>query len=163
MNLTKVYILTTESTASASELVINGLKPYIEVVQIGDITTGKNVGSITIYDSPTFGKENRNPKHYYAMQPIVFKIANADNFGEYYNGLTPAEGNLLPENITNLGVLGTTSEPLLSTAIGKITGTAKLVKKPEGKKFKYFEDVKSINGRNKMYVDKVPAGLLQSL
>ena len=161
LNLTKVYILTTESTASASELVINGLKPYIEVVQIGDVTTGKNVGSITIYDSPTFGKENRNPNHRYAMQPIVFKIANADDYGEYFNGLTPT--HLLPEDMQNLGVLGTTSDPLLSTAIGKITGTAKMVKKAQVTKFKYFEDSKSINGRNKMYIEKVPAGLLQSL
>ena len=162
LNLTKVYILTTKSTASASELVINGLKPYIDVVQIGDITTGKNVGSITIYDSPTFGKENRNPNHRYAMQPIVLKIVNADDFGDYFNGLTPTYS--LKENITNLGVLGTASEPLLSTAIGKITGTAKMVKKTTGKTFPYFEDSKSINGvQNQMYVDKVPAGLLRSL
>jgi carboxyl-terminal processing protease len=162
LNLTKVYILTTKSTASASELVINGLKPYIDVVQIGDITTGKNVGSITIYDSPTFGKENRNPHHRYAMQPIVLKIVNADDFGDYFNGLEPTYS--LKENITNLGVLGTASEPLLSTAIGKITGTAKMVKKTTGKIFPYFEDAKSINGvQNQMYVDKVPAGLLRSL
>jgi carboxyl-terminal processing protease len=162
LNLTKVYILTTKSTASASELVINGLKPYIDVVQIGDITTGKNVGSITIYDSPTFGKENRNPHHRYAMQPIVLKIVNADDFGDYFNGLEPTYS--LKENITNLGVLGTASEPLLSTAIGKITGTAKMIKKTTGKQFPYFEDRKSINGlQNQMYVDKVPAGLLRSL
>lgn len=162
LNLTKVYILTTKSTASASELVINGLKPYIDVVQIGDITTGKNVGSITIYDSPTFGKENRNPSHRYAMQPIVLKIVNADDFGDYFNGLTPTYS--LKENITDLGVLGNSSEPLLSTAIGKITGTAKMVKKTTGKVFPYFEDAKSINGvQNQMYVDKVPAGLLRSL
>lgn len=161
LNLTKVYILTTKSTASASELVINGLKSYIDVVQIGDITTGKNVGSITIYDSPTFGKENRNPLHYYAMQPIVLKIVNADDFGDYFNGLTPTYA--LKESITNLGVLGSSTEPLLSTAIGKITGTAKMVKTTEGKIFPYFEDTKSINGRNQMYVDEVPAGLLKSL
>ncbi|AOW11102.1 S41 family peptidase [Flavobacterium gilvum] len=161
LNLTKVYILTTKSTASASELVINGLKPYIDVVQIGDITTGKNVGSITIYDSPTFGKENRNPLHHYAMQPIVLKIVNANDFGDYFNGLTPTYS--LKENIINLGVLGDTSEPLLSTAIGKITGTTKMIKTTEGKEFPYFDDSKSINGLNQMHVDKVPAGLLKSL
>jgi C-terminal processing protease CtpA/Prc len=41
LKLTKIYILTTKSSASASELVINGLKPYMDVVQIGDVTTGK--------------------------------------------------------------------------------------------------------------------------
>jgi carboxyl-terminal processing protease len=161
LNLTKVYILTTNSTASASELIINGLKPYIEVVQIGDLTNGKNVGSITIYDSPTFGRENRNPLHRYAMQPIVLQSMNADNWGDYADGLTPTYS--LIENISNLGVLGAISEPMLSTAVGKITGTAKMVKKTEGKTFKYFEDSKSINGQNQMYVDKVPPGLLKSL
>jgi carboxyl-terminal processing protease len=161
LNLNKVYILTTKSTASASELVINGLKPYIEVVQIGDITTGKNVGSVTIYDSPTFGKDNRNPNHRYAMQPIVLKIVNADDFGDYYNGLTPNYS--LKENLNNLGTLGTTTEPLLSTAIGKITGTAKMLKKNQGKSFPYFEDSKSIIGQNQMHIDKAPAGLLRAL
>lgn len=162
LNLTKIYILTSKSTASASELVINGLKPYIDVVQIGDITTGKNVGSITIYDSPTFGKENRNPNHRYAMQPIVLKIVNSAGFGDYFNGLTPTYP--LKENLADLGVLGTSTEPLLSTAIGKITGTAKMVKANKGIVFPYLEDSKSINGlQNQMYLEKVPAGLLKSL
>jgi carboxyl-terminal processing protease len=162
LNLTKIYILTTKSSASASELVINGLKPYIEVVQIGDITTGKNVGSITIYDSPTFGKSNRNPNHRYAMQPLVLKIVNSNDFGDYYNGLVP--NYELKENLLNLGVLGTTSEPLLSTAIGKITGTSKMLKTNKGKVFENFEDAKSINGiQNQMYIEKVPAGLLKAL
>jgi carboxyl-terminal processing protease len=162
LNLSKIYILTSKSSASASELVINGLKPYIEVVQIGDVTTGKNVGSITVYDSPTFGKTNRNPNHRYAMQPLVLKIVNADDFGDYFGGLNPTYS--LKEDLADLGVLGNSSEPLLSTAIGKITGTAKMVKTNKGKVFEYFEDAKSINGvQNQMYVDKVPAGLLKSL
>jgi len=161
LNLNKVYILTTRGTASASELVINGLKPYINVIQIGDLTIGKNVGSITIYDSPTFGKENRNPNHRYAMQPIVLKIVNADDFGDYLDGLTPTYS--LKENLANLGELGNSSEPLLSTAIGKITGTAKMVKTTQGKTFNYVSDSKSIFGQDQMYIEKVPEGLLKAL
>ena len=82
LNMTKVYILTASGTASASELVINGLKPHINVIQIGDVTLGKNVGSVTLYDSPDFGDENRNPNHRYAMQPIVLKIGNSEGLGE---------------------------------------------------------------------------------
>ena len=59
------------------------------MVQIGDITVGKNVGSVTLYDSPTFGKENRNPNHRYAMQPLVLKIVNGVGFGDYQSGLVP--------------------------------------------------------------------------
>ncbi|MCC9071502.1 peptidase S41 [Flavobacterium sp. F-65] len=162
LNLGKIYILTTKSTASASELIINGLKPYIDVVQIGDVTIGKNVGSVTLYDSPTFGKTNRNPNHKYAMQPIVLKIVNSLDFGEYTNGLTPTYS--VPEYINSLGVLGDESEPLLNAAISKISVTAKMIKRKEGKELEYFTDSKAIDGiRNQMYLDKAPEGLLRAL
>ena len=123
LNLTKVYILTSLSTASASELVINALKPYINVVQIGDVTTGKNVGSITLYDSPTFNKTDVNPSHKYAMQPLVLKIVNKDGFGDYTNGLEPTIA--LKEDLGNLGILGDPSEPLLSTALNSISNSGR--------------------------------------
>ena len=162
LNLTKVYILTTQSTASASELVINGLEPHINVIQIGDVTVGKNVGSVTLYDSPTFGSENRNPNHRYAMQPIVLKIVNSTGFGDYFNGLQP--DYLLKETISTYGVLGDPSEPLLSTAIGKITGTTRMLKQNTGVDFEFFKDSKSIKGiQNQMYIEKAPEGLLKAL
>jgi carboxyl-terminal processing protease len=162
LNLSKVYILTAVTTASASELVINGLKPYMNVVQIGEITTGKNVGSVTLYDSRTFGKQNRNPNHRYAMQPIVLKIVNSVGFGDYYNGLEPTIK--LKEKLGNLDVLGSTTEPLLSTAIGQITGAGKMLKQSPEKDFNYFNDSKSINGlQNQMYLEKAPEGLLKAL
>src|SRR5690606_11567216 len=106
LQLTTVYVLTSASTASASELVINGLKPYIDVVQIGDYTTGKNVGSVTLYDSPSFGKRDRNPNHFYAMQPIVLKVVNKDGFGDYQqNGLAPDV--LHPANLPDRRLPGT--------------------------------------------------------
>jgi hypothetical protein len=61
------------------------------------------------------------------MQPIVLRIINADGVGDYYNGLTPT--TQLKENLGNLGVLGSTTEPLLSTAIGQITGIGKCLNK----------------------------------
>lgn len=154
LNLTKVYVLTTRSTASASELVINGLAPYIDVVQIGDNTIGKNVGSITLYDSPDYGREGRSPNHRWAMQPIVLKIVNKDGFGDYQqNGLTP--DHLLIEDLGNLDVLGNTTEPLLSTAIGLITADGRRIRHSPDRQFRHFQDAKSINGlQNQMYVDK---------
>ena len=164
LGMTKIYILTSKSTASASELVINGLmaEPYIDVVQIGDVTTGKNVGSVTLYDSPTFGKEKRNPNHRYAMQPIVLKIVNAASFGDYYNGLTP--NYQLEETLSNLGILGSTTEALLSTAIGQITGISHMMKQSPAKEFELFKDSKSMNElQNQMYLEKAPEGLLKAL
>ncbi|MDC6466554.1 S41 family peptidase, partial [Flavobacteriaceae bacterium] len=45
LNLNRVFVLTSARTASASELLINGLDPYIDVIHIGDFTVGKNQGS----------------------------------------------------------------------------------------------------------------------
>ncbi|MBK0371204.1 S41 family peptidase [Flavobacterium agrisoli] len=160
LSLSKVYILTTASTASASELVINGLKPYMTVVQIGDVTTGKNVGSVTLYDSPTFLKENVNPSHKYAMQPIVLKIVNAEDEGDYFNGISPDFS--LKENLNNLGILGDVNEPLLSSAISKITGTGKVASQ-SFYTFKRFSDTKAMFNRNQMYIEKAPEGLLRAL
>ena len=51
LNLNKVYIITSGNTASASEMVINGLSPFINVIQVGQTTYGKNVGGLAVvYD-----------------------------------------------------------------------------------------------------------------
>lgn len=153
LNLTKVYILTTGSSASASELVINCLDAYIDVIHIGTTTTGKYTASVTLYDSENFSKENVNTNHTYALQPLVYKSANADGVTDYYNGLTPDytityesssgvtyEG----ENISNLGILGDETEPFLAKAIELITGTTT-------KNNYYFKNISELDV--KKYVD----------
>ncbi|WP_276979723.1 S41 family peptidase [Flavobacterium filum] len=162
LNLNKIYIITSPSTASASELIINGLKPHISVVQIGTKTEGKNVGSITLYDSPTFGKSNRNNNHRYAMQPIVLRIANKLGEGDYVNGLSPNVPQ--DENIANLGTLGDVNEPLLNTTINYILefGRPRATYTEDGKL--YFKDRKSmLPYGNEMYLNDVPQGLFQIL
>lgn len=151
LNLTKVYILTSRSTASASELVINGLKPYIQVIQIGDKTTGKNVGSITLYDSPTFSKNNASTKHKYAMQPLVLKIVNASGFGDYQTGLLSDIPQL--EDYGNLGEIGNETEPLLQTAINTILANGRKSNQ-NFKNFNYFSDSKNMQPlRTDMYTE----------
>jgi len=162
LNLTKVYVITSKSSASASELLINGLNPYIDVVQIGDVTTGKNVGSITVYDSPTFGSQNKNPNHKYAMQPIVLKIVNKDGFGEYQDGLQPS--TLLKENLGNLGTLGDVEEPLLSTTIGIITSSGRMIRQQPSVQMREFKNAKELRTLGtEMYLDEVPEGFDQLL
>jgi hypothetical protein len=153
LNLNKVYVLTTKSSASASELVINCLKPYINVIQIGDVTTGKNVGSITLYDSPTFAKQNVNPNHKYAMQPIVLKIVDKNGFGDYTAGLSPTF--LLPENLNNLGILGNANEPLLNAAINQIIASGRMMPQVPSVIERDFTDARAINPlRSEMYVER---------
>ncbi|QOG88850.1 peptidase S41 [Flavobacterium columnare] len=154
LNLNKVYILTTANTASASELVINCLKPYIQVVQIGDTTTGKNVGSITLYDSPNYTKRNLNPTHRYAMQLIVLKIVNKVGFGDYEAGITPDATNILTEDISNLGVLGNRSEPYLAKAMSLIKSGDRIgIQKPPFKVYNKVIDLSKDDLKYEMYVD----------
>ncbi|WP_338378297.1 S41 family peptidase [uncultured Flavobacterium sp.] len=155
LNLNKLYVITTKSTASASELIINSLNPYIEVKTIGDVTTGKNVGSVTLYDSPTFGKQNVNPNHKYAMQPIVLKIANKNNGSSYSNGFVPNVPN--PEDIGNLGILGDANEPLLNVALNYININGKFSNNSNAKVFEHFSDSKNVDGIEKgMYIENPP-------
>lgn len=154
LNLTKIYILTTKATASASELIINGLKPYINVVQIGDVTIGKNVGSVTLYDSPDFSKQDRSSKHRYAMQPLVLKIVNKVGFGDYTNGLDP--NITLKENYENLGVLGNADEPLLNLAINTIVGSGRNIPSRRMRNFEILKDTRMLTRlKSEMYVDEV--------
>jgi hypothetical protein len=125
LGLTKVYVITSGATASASELVINSLNPYIDVVQIGTPTLGKPQASRTIYDSDDFNREGANPGHTYAMQPLIYEASNIAGVSNYYDGLSPSQGFFQPEQFGNLGVLGEPTEPLLSRAISDITGTGR--------------------------------------
>ncbi|HRG18137.1 MAG TPA: S41 family peptidase [Flavobacterium lutivivi] len=155
LNLNKVYVLTSKSTASASELVINCLKPYIEVIQIGDKTTGKNVGSVSLYDSPTYGKTDVNPSHKYAMQPIVLKIVDKNGFGDYTTGIAPTLTNTYIELFEDMGVLGNPSEPLLSRAINLITASGKQSAVSNDVSKRDFADCKTVNPlRTEMYLER---------
>ena len=129
LNHTKVYILATRSTASASELLINGLEPYIDVVHIGTTTTGKNEFSITMVDDAdnsylyNASRENKiKANNQWAIQPLVGRNENADGFSDYTEGLAP--DIVLDEDLANLGILGDANEPLLARAIQEITGTS---------------------------------------
>jgi len=77
LDLDRVIVITTESTASASEMVINGLEPFVDVVVIGSTTSGKPAGM--------YGHDFCD-KH---ISLIEFKIANADDEGDYFSGINP--------------------------------------------------------------------------
>ncbi|HNU41239.1 MAG: periplasmic protease [Bacteroidetes bacterium OLB12] len=109
----RVYILTGTRTASASELLINGLRPYMDVFLIGSTTVGKNVGSISIFNED----DTRNT---WGMQPIVTKSLNSLEESDYSNGFEPQVA--LPDNNLIVYPLGDERELLLSRALQEITG-----------------------------------------
>ena len=119
LGLSRVFFLTTQNSASASEMLINGLKPYLTTIQIGDKTSGKDVGSEPIYDYID-NKGTKNPNHKWMLLPIMFKIYNSEGIGDYSDGLKPNVE--LPELLSNLGILGETNEPLLKKALDYISG-----------------------------------------
>jgi len=121
LNLNKVYIITTGRSASASELVINGLTPYIDVIQVGDNTYGKNVGGPAVLYDYIDNNRTKNPDHTYGISCISFFIANSQDFYDYADGLAPQDDLKLKEDITNLGTLGESSDPLLALALKHIT------------------------------------------
>ena len=77
LGLTRLFVITTRASASASELVINGLRPYMPVVVIGERTYGKPVGQ--------YGIEHCNR----VLLPVSFRMINALGVGNYFDGIPP--------------------------------------------------------------------------
>lgn len=75
LDLKRVVFLTTRSSASASELLINVLRPHMDVKLVGDDTYGKPVGyyGIPVMDRYVFA--------------VAVKQTNAAGYGDYYEGL----------------------------------------------------------------------------
>ena len=129
--ITRLYVIGTERTASASEMIINGLRPYIPVKVIGEKTTGKNEGSITVVDAPGNSNtepytdtDNRSTKHTVGMQPIVFQIFNKLGENDYGDGFVPDVEVVEFQYYKNLKPYGDTTDPLLRAALDDMLGTA---------------------------------------
>ena len=78
LSLVQFVLIASRQTASASELVTNGLAPHVAVGIVGDTTFGKPVGQVAI----DFCDQ--------VLRPTSFKISNSLGFGDYFDGL-PAD------------------------------------------------------------------------
>ncbi|MFU1856199.1 S41 family peptidase [Sphingobacterium sp. NGMCC 1.201703] len=126
LKLKEVYILTSATTASAAEILINNLKPYVNVITVGETTRGKDQASFVIKDmrpSKTISWE---------MHPIIYKLSNALGAGDYAAGIVPQyhanEFESLP-----LKALPSLDDPLIQHAIGLIGGSKSLDKRGASK------------------------------
>ncbi len=112
LNLSRVFVLATEETCSASEMVINGLRPFVDVITVGGTSCGKPYG--------TNGDERCGK----VMQALRVSFVNSAGVGDYYEGISadcPANDNL---NDT----LGTPTEALFSSALEYIrTGSCNAI------------------------------------
>jgi C-terminal processing protease CtpA/Prc len=120
MDLSRLFVLTSDNSASASEATIIALEPYMDVIRIGAKTSGKFCGGGLI--SPE--KIYKDSKYYSAiknwgMYIMYFRYTNKDET-YYKEGLEPdVEAK---ENYLNLYPLGDEGDPLLGRAIAQITG-----------------------------------------
>ena len=155
LSLSRVYILTTRSSASASELIINCLKPYINVVQIGTPTYGKYQASVTLYDSENFSNQNVNRSDKYALQPLILKTLNVNGVTDYYNGINPDYE--YEERAFDMGQVGNLNEPMLNFTLDIIESRISLDLKPE--LFEYIDDnLKFDFLEREMYIDNKEIG-----
>lgn len=105
LNLSRVFVIVSGNSASASELLINNLKPYMDVKLIGDTTYGKPVGFFPI------------PIYNYDIYPISFKTVNSAGNADYYTGFVPDK--LVPDGVDKNW--GNADEPCLNAALKYIT------------------------------------------
>jgi len=103
--LSRVFFIVTGETASASELLINNLRPYMDVKLVGDTTYGKPVGffPISLFN--------------YAIYPISFKTVNSAGSAEYYDGFVPDK--VAPDGVNRNW--GDKEEPSLAAALKYIS------------------------------------------
>jgi hypothetical protein len=121
----KIAFLTTESSASASELAINTLAPYVQVAIVGSKTFGKPVGQ-TAHDIASCD---------FRLRLISFGDENSVGYGDYFAGLPPGDANYTDDFcpiVDDLAKpLGAANENLYAEALGWINqnrcGTAILM------------------------------------
>jgi carboxyl-terminal processing protease len=77
LSLERVVVITTRASASASELLINSLRPFVKVVLVGETTYGKPVGQYGY----TFCDK--------VLAPVAFTLRNAVGYGDFFGGFAP--------------------------------------------------------------------------
>ncbi len=116
LNLGRICFITGRGTASASELTITGLEPYMQVITVGDTTVGKYTGMWVIPDT------KNPPRHNWAMMPVVLKYANASGYTDFFNGLAP--DYYVADDLHAAKPFGDLSDPMLAKAIEVVTGVS---------------------------------------
>ena len=107
INYENLYIITSANTASASEVVINCLKPYMpeRLIQVGTATFGKNVAQ------QLFTDEVQAPMLEFWLTNSL--LSNAEDFSDYYTGGLKPDFEIAENFKGELGELGTEQDSLM--------------------------------------------------
>lgn len=112
LGLKRLYVLTSTTTAGASEMLINCLKPYMDVFIVGEKTKGQTVATEPFCSQ----------KHSYCLRPVVCEVFNAQGTADYASGFTPDEQAGSLSNLATVLPFGDPNETLLAKAIALING-----------------------------------------
>jgi carboxyl-terminal processing protease len=138
LNLNRVFFIVTGSTASASELTINNLRPYMNVQLVGRTTYGKPVGFFDIDINK------------YQMYIPEFETKNSAGQGGYYTGMVPASTDYPGYNAADDPTkdFGDVTERLLASVLSDInSGVYKVTS----------ASVESLNAKTTLSVDQQTA------
>jgi carboxyl-terminal processing protease len=115
LGLSRLIVIASRGTASASELVTNSMEPHVEVTIVGDTTFGKPVGQIGVQFCDQ------------VLRPTAFQTLNANDFGDYFDGL-PADCSVADD----LGIpVGVDNDPNVEAALTYLsTGACPIVAMP---------------------------------
>lgn len=92
LDLSRIFVITGQGSASASEILINGLKPFFgkgNVIHVGDTTYGKPTGMYA-FPYPEGLKDNYYSVSDYVFLPICFYTVNRDGEGDFEDGIVPS-------------------------------------------------------------------------
>lgn len=107
LNLSHLYVLTSNTTAGTAEMLINCLRPYMTVTLIGEKTKGENLG---------LGKFISN-EHGLILRPVICEVFNAEGTADYANGFTPDKAVAPLKDYYKILPFGNPEEALLSQAL----------------------------------------------
>ncbi len=151
---TKIYFIVSGGTASASELLINNLRPYYsgKLFLIGSTTYGKPCG---FWTTPIgYTDDQKTTKEGYDLYAVSFVSVNAHGEGNYYSGMTPGSTNYPGVKAYDSFFLpwGNTNDYCLSQALNHISTGAFKVSTPS--------KVKSIKIHPALEIDRQFKGMI---
>ncbi len=130
LNVSNVYVLTSSRTASASEVVISGISPYVNVTVIGEQTVGKHLATLYLFDHNDSPRNyhrisgDLNTDHNFVLNVVISSVTNSSGESYGYDGFTPSSFNKIKENLVELKPLGDAEDLLVKRALNLITGVS---------------------------------------
>ena len=122
LNLSTVYVLTSTTTGGAAEMLVNCLRPYMDVVLVGSTTVGNCYGTASYYNS----------SYACILNLVVCEVFNAEGTADYASGFVPDYVVDEFADFSRVLPLGDPQEALLATALSLINGEAVVAEGGEG-------------------------------